>query len=108
MTISVQKNGYVYAIEGKLGYYKLGKSANVDMRLKQLQTGNDTKLRIVYRLEVKDMSLAERSLHTLFAKDRIEGEWFHIKDTGLFRLIFETTKPITHQENTLLTMLGLR
>jgi Meiotically Up-regulated Gene 113 (MUG113) protein len=101
--------GYIYCIEDESARYKLGFADDVEKRLPELQVGNAERLKIKYRLQIKDMRRAEQSLHSIFAADRIriDGEWFKIKDILLLKKIFkkETTN---EKEEKLLESLGLR
>ncbi len=68
---------YVYAIrEVTTGNIKIGISANPESRLRQLQTGNSSKLELVTFIEAKDRFKTEKELHLLNADKHIRGEWF--------------------------------
>lgn len=65
---------YTYFVQGHpLTPVKIGRARNIGKRLAALQTANYQKLRFLLVLE-GDL---ESDLHCLFAKHRIEGEWFH-------------------------------
>ena len=100
---------YVYCIIDESGRRKLGFTDDVDKRLPELQTGNAEKLKIEYRLEVKNMRRAETSLHHLFAADiiRMDGEWYKIKDLVLLKKVFRKEQT-TEREEKLLERLGFR
>ena len=70
---------FLYAIDDGLNV-KLGYSANPRKRLKELQTGAASTLRVVWRYKVGDArsiaAKAERKLHRLCRKHRKRGEWF--------------------------------
>ena len=53
---------------------KIGYTKNIANRMKNLQTANSEKLRLVFWME-GDKNF-EKKLHDLFIKDRIQGEWF--------------------------------
>lgn len=53
---------------------KIGMSANVNLRLKELQAHTDCELHLL--LVVAGRGDAELTLHRLFADSRISGEWF--------------------------------
>lgn len=102
-------SGFVYVICDESERIKLGKAQNVEQRLMELQVGNAEQLKILYRLEVKDMTRAETSLHRLFSAHHIRGEWFHHRDKALLDKIFNIfTAHLTQYEYTLLLSLGLR
>jgi predicted GIY-YIG superfamily endonuclease len=79
------KKHYVYFIQqegkDKDQPIKIGVTTNVDVRLKELQTGNPNKLVIRVTIPCKNKEKAykfEKKLHNLTAKkyQRLEGEWF--------------------------------
>jgi DNA-binding transcriptional ArsR family regulator len=74
----------VYFIEGPRGV-KVGYSEDVAARLRQLQTGNATKLKILAVIPNGSRDI-EIEFHRLFARWRLEGEWF-IKNGSVMRTI---------------------
>lgn len=80
---------FVYLVECDVGegvgalpmharaYYKIGVAANPKIRLKELQTGNPFKLRIVKTEPTASAFQLERRLHGAMASSRREGEWFY-------------------------------
>ncbi len=75
---------YIYFIQcgHKRNPIKIGVAINVSRRLKELQTGNPYKLKILDIYECKSRSHAydlEARLHKTFKKKRMEGEWFNYK-----------------------------
>lgn len=78
--------GMVYFIRDDAnGRIKIGTSLNPLGRLRELQTGNGTRLRL--------MSIspggraAERSYHKTFAARRLIGEWFDDSDRSITRIL---------------------
>lgn len=73
---------YVYFIQegkGSRGNIKIGKSNDVDKRLKSLQTGNPRKLTLMASIKCKspdDAFKLERKFHAKFKSSQIRGEWF--------------------------------
>jgi hypothetical protein len=68
---------FVYAIRNTVtGNIKLGISRNPDVRLKQLQTGNDCRLELVAYRPAHNRFSDERALHIENNSNRISGEWF--------------------------------
>jgi len=74
---------YVYFIQegrGKHGSIKIGKSSNINKRLKSLQTGNPRKLTLMATIKCTTPNNAHRlesKLHLMFKADRVRGEWFN-------------------------------
>lgn len=72
-------NGFVYLIceNGDNQLYKIGVTkSDVGTRLKKLQTGNGNPLYCVYSFASDKPYKLEKMLHTHFANEREEGEWF--------------------------------
>lgn len=70
---------YVYFIQHGYGSIKIGVSDNPEERCKQLQTGNQKKLRVICKFPFERRRTAldlERELHEKFKEHRLEGEWF--------------------------------
>lgn len=66
---------YFIREKGADGYVKIGRTDNVQSRLKQLQSGNARRLELVRVLPGQGPT--EEVWHALFANDRIKGgEWF--------------------------------
>ena len=67
---------------------KIGKSFDIEVRLRQLQTGNGNRLRIALTLPAESTWLGkcpkgswdESALHERFEASRIRGEWFLFSD----------------------------
>lgn len=87
----------IYLIESVRDYdtaYKIGytKSNNSKKnRIKNLQTGNDGKLKIISEFNTKHGKLLETTIHNYFKSKKIINEWFDldIKDVTNFVNICE-------------------
>ena len=72
-------NVYFIKCCDKKGYIKIGVANNVEDRCSTLQTGCPYKLEILAVMKFSDKKKAynaESTLHRLFKKNRIYGEWF--------------------------------
>ena len=68
---------FVYAIqEMKTGNIKLGISRDPVQRLRQLQIGNSSKLKLVAYRKAENRFADERAIHADEASHRLRGEWF--------------------------------
>lgn len=77
-------SGFVYLIQNEKNHLiKIGVSKNPYRRMKQLQTGNDSILRLVGIIKVEDAFRVESILHTRYANSRVSGEWFSISDNEI-------------------------
>lgn len=67
--------GKIYFIQaGDNGAIKIGYTDNIEKRLRQLQTGNPYKLKLLKI--INGTYELEKSIHKMFVNDRLEGEWF--------------------------------
>ena len=75
------KSDYLYIIQSDLtGMIKIGRSINPQKRLKQLQTGNPNKLKLIALFE--NQGWKEKILHERLSTFRLEGEWFKYECVG--------------------------
>lgn len=72
-------NGIIYFISDTK-YIKIGVTNNVEKRLKELQTGNPKKLKVIKIIYCENPYYVEKMYHELFKSKRKEGEWFDILD----------------------------
>lgn len=82
------KQKYVYLLKAGRRY-KIGVSLNVEARVKQLQTGNSKAIKEVFSKRKKNAFYIEKSLHTIFHRKRLNGEWFRLNwlDRVLIRFL---------------------
>lgn len=67
----------VYFIENtKTKHFKIGRTKNVQARIKQLQTGNEN--HIMLRKQIVCDSKIEKMIHRYFEEQKIKSEWFNI------------------------------
>ena len=92
--------GYVYLI-GEVdndGRYKIGstRGKTVEKRLKQLQTGNSSKLCLKEAFETEHPFKLEKMLHNHFSSSSITGEWFELSESNVeeFRHLCEEKEMI--------------
>ena len=72
---------FVYLIQSlEEGYYKIGVSKNPNKRLKQLQTGNSSQLKLIESYPSEYAHKIEKTIHNFLSYAKKEGEWF---DMGL-------------------------
>ena len=68
------------------GLYKIGISNKPEKRLKQLKTGNPNIQLVCYSQKVFFAQWLEKHLHKLFSKDKVNGEWFKLKEESILTL----------------------
>jgi predicted GIY-YIG superfamily endonuclease len=68
---------YVYLIQSlEDGYYKIGVSKHPAKRIKELQTGNSSELKLIESYQTEFAHQIERALQRRYAHLNKEGEWF--------------------------------
>lgn len=78
---------------------KIGHGIDVSRRMKQLQTGNSTKLQLYAFRYFDDRYCAEAKIHEVLAGYREGGEWFRFDRQGkhLLDLIFGKETPTEYE-----------
>jgi hypothetical protein len=69
-------SGYIYLLKSTNNYYKIGRTINMDMRMKQYDCHAPGPITLIHSFPVLDMVQAEKELHERFASKRYNGEWF--------------------------------
>ena len=70
---------YIYLIQSiENGYYKIGVSKHPKKRVKQLQTGNSSELKLIESYQSEHAHKVERALQRRYAYLKKEGEWFDL------------------------------
>lgn len=79
----------IYFIENtKTKNYKIGRTKNVQARIKQLQTGNEN--HIMLRKQIFCDTKIEKMIHRYFEENKIKNEWFNV---GIIQ-VYEVCKVI--------------
>jgi len=77
----MRRKDHLYFIQEKgTGYIKIGRSVDPKRRLRALQTGNGSTLKLVAVFE--GQGNLETHLHDTLASWRLKGEWFHYDCVG--------------------------
>ena len=72
---------YVYLISDSNTYnYKIGISNNPEKRIKELQTGNENKLKIIHKVLCENYKNVETALHNQYSFLKVNGEWFELSN----------------------------
>lgn len=70
---------YVYLIQSlENSFYKIGISKNPHKRVKQLQTGNSSKLKLIEFYSSEYANMIEKTLQRRYSYLKKEGEWFEL------------------------------
>jgi len=78
---------YVYIAKCSDYEYKIGVSDDPEARVKQLQTGNPSKITLVSSYESENAEITEHKLHSLLESYALRGEWFKIPDCSMSALL---------------------
>ena len=78
------RDGLVYVIRaGQTNLYKIGRTTNIDRRLRQLQTMNSQPLTVVKLIQCHDAIAVESAFHQKFKLYRRQGEWFELSESAI-------------------------
>lgn len=78
--VTITDPGFVYLFESAHGY-KIGKSKNVEARLRSLTFPFEVTIR--HRIFTRNYSSLERYFHRRFAEKRIRAEWFDLSESDV-------------------------
>lgn len=87
---------YVYLLRTESGYYKVGVATNVMKRLKNIQTSNPEKVRLVACREVIEAEQLERFIHGKLVKYGTRGgrEWFKLDAQQAIEVCIMLNEPV--------------
>ena len=78
----------VYLLINEEGKYKIGfTDRDTQTRIKELQTGSHSEMRVVHEYESVNARQIETTLHRLHRSNRIRLEWFDLNDDEVFDFI---------------------
>lgn len=75
---SSPQHGYVYLVDSRAGYWKIGRSAVPVQRIGMLEVKLPYDLEVIALIETKNMYVLESRLHKKYAAKRAKGEWFRL------------------------------
>jgi hypothetical protein len=81
-------SGYVYLIGNPLfNWYKIGKSITPEIRIKDLGILLPFKIKVMSVWKAENHHLMETTLHDIYKKNRINGEWFEFTGDDIGKII---------------------
>jgi len=84
---------FVYLIQSlENSYYKIGISKHPKKRIKELQTGNSSELKLVEAYQSEFANQIEKTLQRRYSHLRKEGEWFDMGISNEVSFIEECRK----------------
>lgn len=72
-------SGFVYLMQADNGYYKIGRSIDVDFRNKQHMRDYPLVITVLHSFFCKDYVKAETHLLRMFSDKKLQGEWFALE-----------------------------
>ncbi len=81
--------GYVYLIYDESNdVYKIGVTrSNNNRRIKRLQTGNSTQLRLIHIYQCEYPFRLEKMLHTKYKCNKVLNEWFELSGDDVINFV---------------------
>ena len=84
---------YIYLIQSlEEGNYKIGVSKHPEIRIRQLQTANSSKLKLKHKFKSEFAHKIERALQRRYSHHKKEGEWFSISLSEEYSFINDCKK----------------
>ena len=69
--------GFIYVVKHDK-FYKIGKTINIEDRLKGLQTASATPFELITSIRTKNYHVIEKQFHKVFENKHVSGEWFNL------------------------------
>jgi len=89
----MSKLKYIYLIQSlEDGYYKIGVSIHPNKRIKELNTGNSSLLKLIETYQSEFANQIERALQRRYEHLRKNGEWFDMSIINEVSFIEECNK----------------
>ena len=102
--MELRSPGYVYVLSDREnGTYKIGRTKNLEQRVRSIRTGNPNRIDLVAYAMCEDTVQAEKRVHNLYTYRRRKGkEWFDLTDQEveeLKTLLLRITTDFKHEKN---------
>jgi len=81
------KRNYLYIIQCKNDYYKIGYTSDIKGRMASMKTSNPFRLRLIYSVKMALAEELEKDLHREYSQYNIRGEWFKLTHTQVLELV---------------------
>jgi hypothetical protein len=79
-------NHVVYILAATGGFYKIGQSKALKLRVKTFQS-LPWEVKLIHQIKSNEPVALERLLHAKYRALRIKGEWFRLSDSDIFELL---------------------
>lgn len=90
------RKGYVYFAKSGIGLTKIGKTSNLQKRIKQLEKEVQSNLEVIHTIPSDNAYQTEQSFHKRFEEKRVNGEWFLLDELDIEEIkksVAATTDP---------------
>lgn len=77
---SYEETGYVYFLKSSNGPVKIGKTNNLDQRIKQIKPKMPFQSNLIHSWRCDEPLSIESCLHDFFKEQRVNGEWFELTE----------------------------
>ena len=77
------REGFVYFLLDEGGLVKIGRTKDLERRIKSLKNAHPSKCSVLIEISTKDMITLERKYHERFAHKKSHGEWFTLSKQEL-------------------------
>jgi hypothetical protein len=84
-----RQRGVVYFLRADNGLIKIGKTTDLDLRLRQLNRVLPYDVEVLIVLVSDNIHILEEALHKKFEGYLVKGEWFRITDEHLENVLYE-------------------
>jgi Meiotically up-regulated gene 113 len=78
--------GYVYLVQADR-YFKIGRSKQPNVRFGQIGLQLPFPFEVLHVIPVNDMHIAEKQLHTKYAHQHLNGEWFELSQNEVAEIM---------------------
>lgn len=72
------RRDYLYIVQCKNDYYKIGYTSDTKERLVSMKTSNPFRLRLIFSTRFADPVSLEEYLHNQYKQYNVRGEWFKL------------------------------
>lgn len=76
--------GYVYLLKSENGFYKIGKTKDINKRLEQIQKEYPVKIKLIHFIKTDDYTALENKFHRAYDQYRTDTtEWFKLPEKAV-------------------------
>ena len=80
---SRKRTGFIYLIRSNTGHYKIGRTTNLDLRIKSYSREYPIKTKVIHSFKCDDYVNIDSYLLRKFQNKQLQGEWFDLSDSDI-------------------------